>query len=67
MILQYNLSHYIKTNKKNAHPIAFKILRKRLMVEFYIKRALADLKRYIRSELEKLRAEIQAHAAKNGV
>ena len=25
--LQYNLSHYIRTHKKNAHPIAFKILR----------------------------------------
>ena len=25
--LQYNLSHYIKTNKNNAHPLAFKILR----------------------------------------
>jgi hypothetical protein len=141
--LQYNLSHYIKTNKKNAHPIAFKILRsvfnrmcdifyaknmkrndrikiinkeivqynqfhqliknrdraakrqqvkgllrrgknnfgksetadqesdqiirERLMVEFYIKRELADLKSYIRSELEKIRAEIQANATKNGV
>lgn len=141
--LQYNLSHYIKTNKKNAHPIAFKILRsvfnrmcdifyaknmkrndrvkiinkeiiqynqfhqfiknrdratkrqqvkgllkrgensfgksetadqesdqiirERLMVELYIKRALADLKSYIRTELEKLRAEIQASTIKNGV
>lgn len=25
--LQYNLSNYIRTHKKNAHPIAFKILR----------------------------------------
>ena len=141
--LQCNLSHYIQTNKKNAHPIAFKILRsafnrmcdifyaknlkrndrvkiinkeiiqynqfhqliknreravrhqqvkgvlkrgknsfgksetadqkrdqvirERLMLEFYIMRALADLKSYIHSELEKLRAEIQANTAKNGV
>jgi hypothetical protein len=141
--LQYNLSHYIKTNKKNAHPIAFKILRsvfnrmcdifyaknmkrddrikiineeiiqynkffqfiknraraikrkpvahlsrgeknrfgnseaddqesdqiirERLMVKFYIKRATADLKSYIRTELEKLRAEIQASSIKNGI
>ena len=138
--LQYNLSHYIKTNKKNAHPMAFKILRsafnrmcdivyaknmkrtdrikiinreiiqynkfhqfinnqtraikhkqanrllrgqkngfgnfepadqesdqiirQRLMVEFYIKRATADLKKYIRTELEKLRTELQAN---NGI
>jgi hypothetical protein len=141
--LQYNLSHYIKTNKKNAHPIAFKILRsvfnrmcdifyaknmkrddrikiineeiiqynkffqfiknraraikrkpvahlsrgeknrfgnseaddqesdqiirERLLVKFYIKRATADLKSYIRTELEKLRAEIQASSIKNGI
>lgn len=141
--LQYNLSNYIKANKKNAHPIAFKILRsvfnrmcdicyaknmkrddqikiinkeviqynkfhqfiksrartikrepaarlsrgeknsfgnpetagqesdqiirERLMVEFYIKRATADLKSYIRAELEKLRTEIQANTAKNGI
>jgi hypothetical protein len=141
--LQYNLSHYIKTNKKNAHPIAFKILRslfnrmcdiiyaknmkrndrikiinkeiiqynqfhqfiknrdraakrqqvkgllkkgknsfgkseaadqesdqiirERLAVAFYIKSALADLKSYIRTELEKLRAEIQANTSENGV
>jgi hypothetical protein len=134
--LQYNLSHYIKTNKKDAHPIAFKLLRsvfnrmcdifyaqnmkrddrikiingeiiqynkflqfvknraraikrkpathlsrgekkafghsetadhesdqiirERLMVKFYIKQATADLKSYIRTELEKLRTEIQA-------
>jgi len=140
--MQYNLSHYIKTNK-NAHPIAFKILRsvfnrmcdivyaknmkrndrikiinkeiirynqfhlfiknrdsvaknqpatdllrrekngfrnsetadqesdpiirERLMVKFYIKRATEDLKSYIRSELEKLRTEIQASTAKNGI
>jgi|GEM_PF-6265672 len=139
--LQYNLSHYIKTNKKNAHPIAFKILRsvfnrmcdivyaknmkrndrikiinkeiiqynkfhqfiknpgsaadrqqvpailrreknnfgksetadqesdpiirERLMVKFYIKRATEDLKNYIRSELEKLRTEIQADTTQN--
>jgi len=141
--LQYNLSHYIKTNKKNTHPMAFKILRsafnrmcdifyaknmkrndrikiinkeiirynqfhqfiknrdraakrqqvtgllkreknsfessetadqesdqiirERLMVEFYIKRAIADLKRYIRNELEKLRTEIQVTATRNGI
>ena len=141
--LQYNLSHYIKTNKKNAHPIAFKILRsvfncmcdivyakkmkrndrikiinkeiiqynkfhqfiknrgsvakhqqvtdilrrennnfgkseaadqesdpiirERLMMEFYIKRAIADLKRYIRTELEKLRTEIQVYITKNSI
>jgi hypothetical protein len=141
--LQYNLSHYIKTNKENAHPIAFKILRsvfnrmcdifyaknmkrndrikiinkeiiqynkfhqfiknrarpikrkqvtslltreknsfgnsetadqesdqiiqERLMVEFYIKRATADLKSYIRNELKKLRTEIQANTTKNGI
>jgi hypothetical protein len=141
--LQYNLSHYIKTNKKNAHPFAFKILRsvfnrmcdifyaqnmkrddrikiineeiiqynkflqlvknraraikrkpathlsrgeknafghsetadqesdqiirERLMVKFYIKRATADLKSYIRTELEKLKTEIQASKIKNGI
>ena len=43
------------------------IIRDGLMVAFYIKRALADLKSYIHTELEKLRAEIQAHAAKDGV
>jgi hypothetical protein len=141
--LQYNLSHYIKTNKKNAHPMAFKILRsafnrmceivcaknmktderikminkeiiqynkfhqfiknqaraikhkptsrllrgeknsfgnfetadqerdqmvrERLLVEFYIKRATADLKKYIRTELEKLRTELQANTENNGI
>jgi hypothetical protein len=140
--LQYNLSNYIKTNKKNAHPFAFKILRsvfkrmcdvfyaknmqsadrikiineeiiqynkflqfvknraraikrkpvtqlsrgeknvcghsetadqegdqiirERLMVKFYINRATADLKNYIRTELEKLKTEIQAGTIKNG-
>ena len=141
--LQYHLSKYIKANKQNAHPIAFKILRsafnrmcdifyaknmkkddrikiinkeiiqynnfqqfiknrarpvkrkqvtrllkgekngfgnseaadqendqivrERLMVKFYIKKATADLKSYIGAELEKLRAEIQANTTKNGI
>jgi hypothetical protein len=141
--LQYNLSNYIRTHKKNAHPVAFKILRsvfnrmcdifyaknmkrsdrfkiinkeiirynkfhkfiknraravkrkqvkslpsreknvfgnfkttnqkrdqiirESLIVEFFIKKATADLKSYIGTELKKLRTELQESITRNGI
>ena len=54
-------------NSEAADQESDPIIRERLMVKFYIKRATEDLKSYIRSELEKLRTEIQASTAKNGI